>query len=167
MQLTLKLKEFGSEVIILFFLYFSLIDVMWNMSSKSVLMLSKIWRQQTRSLCSIYGSNIYRTSSVGLVNNVNTHAYYRRPERTLLGITQNISQKHTFYTSSQQDQQRKFVIKFPNPFKWMGLKVKLVLMRSFFDTEFNVDNFISGARQVSRKFLCTYCNLIPIDILTK
>lgn len=36
-----------------------------------------------------------------------------------------------------------------SPFKWFDVKVKMLLMKSFFDQEFNENEFLQGARQVS------------------
>ena len=35
-----------------------------------------------------------------------------------------------------------------SPYKWFDIKVKLFLLRSFFDRDFDEDEFLTGARQV-------------------
>ena len=59
-------------------------------------------------------------------------------------------------TNSNEGEDKQVRIKriyLRSPFKWFDIKVKLFLLRSFFDQEFEESEFLEGARQVSYEFL--------------
>lgn len=48
-----------------------------------------------------------------------------------------------------------------SPFKWFDVKVKMLLLRSFFDPEFDENEFLQGAKQVDEEFLYSCSQVFP------
>ena len=76
-----------------------------------------------------------------------TAAFLRR-------IPISIKESHTFtlqtrlMSSENEDKVKVKRIYARSPFRWIDIKVKMFLMRSFFDKEFDEAEFLKGARQV-------------------
>lgn len=58
---------------------------------------------------------------------------------------------HTTCVNNNSEKENEPFVKifnFKNPFSYISLKIKLFLLRSYFDEDFNQDEFILGAKQV-------------------
>ncbi|XP_024142904.1 m-AAA protease-interacting protein 1, mitochondrial [Oryzias melastigma] len=53
-----------------------------------------------------------------------------------------------FYSSQRKEQTQKVVVfGIPNPFMWFRTKIYYFLIRTYFDKEFNIEEFTEGAKQ--------------------
>lgn len=58
-----------------------------------------------------------------------------------------------FYSSGNGDsrsEERAFFLGFPNPLRWLRTRLYFFLIRTYFDRDFSVQEFMQGAKHVSR-----------------
>lgn len=62
-----------------------------------------------------------------------------------------------FYSSQRKEQTQKVVVfGIPNPFMWFRTKIYYFLIRTYFDKEFNIEEFTEGAKQVCLRACAVY-----------
>ena len=67
-----------------------------------------------------------------------------------------VSRRRFFSTNSNNGDDRHVRIKkiyVRSPFRWLDIKVKIFLLKSYFDQEFEENEFLQGAKQVRRSTL--------------
>lgn len=58
-----------------------------------------------------------------------------------------------FYSSGNggsRSEERTFFLGFPNPLRWLRTRLYFFLIRTYFDRDFSVQEFMQGAKHVSR-----------------
>ncbi|XP_061774701.1 m-AAA protease-interacting protein 1, mitochondrial isoform X2 [Nerophis ophidion] len=93
-----------------------------------------------------------------------THTRWRKAHLSFL-FSGNVVESVRPYSSEPKPNQKMVVVGIPNPFIWIRTRIYYFLIRAYFDSEFNIQEFTDGAKQafchVSK--LLSQCHFDALD----
>lgn len=60
--------------------------------------------------------------------------------------------------------QKVVIVGIPNPFIWLRTRINYFLIRTYFDNDFNIEEFTEGAKQVSSAFFYFYVRFLEVTV---
>lgn len=94
-----------------------------------------------------------------VLNRINGTRNVAIPLASVVSAVRNYSSDH----GGQKQNQKVVVVGIPNPFIWFRTRIYYFLIRTYFDKEFNIEDFTEGAKQVGanikQSFNCLYTRL--------
>lgn len=81
-----------------------------------------------------------------VLNRINVTRNAALPFASVVSTVRNYSSDH----GGQKQNQKVVVVGIPNPFIWFRTRIYYFLIRTYFDKEFNIEDFTEGAKQVGQ-----------------